>query len=124
MKDVAVVVLVALLSVVLTELVAVALMSAMPPSFDANSNFFVLIVPLSVALVVGLGLLAIGKRLARVSLGVALLYAGVFAAAQFAMLAAFFNPLGDRLVYLGITASLTLLGTWWMRSRHAANADH
>lgn len=105
-----------LVSTVLTDVLAVTLMSAWPADIDATGNYFLYnVLPASIVVGVLVGLV-FGRVMRRVSFAVGLVYVGVYVASQFALLSELLNPMADRLNYLAISLAVSLLVIIWRRA--------
>ena len=118
----AVVVVMALVSVVLTELTGVALMGFLPASVDLNDNLYALALPsVTVAILVSTAVLfAIHRRQPAIF---PLLYSVVFLAALAFELYAFFNPVTDILKYLSSALVVAGIVFWLCRKRFWLRAN-
>ncbi len=105
-----------LISVGLTDAVAVTLMTLWPASIDATGHYFlynVLPATLIVGVVIGL---VFGRIMRRESFAIGLVYVVVYVAAQFALLTELNNPLADRLSYMMMALPVALLVLLWRRA--------
>gem|GEM_PF-4447713 len=108
-------VVVGLVCVVLTEILGVTLLLALPPSVEAVGNIIWFVyTPVIITLAVVSGLLLTGF-LRRASMGTAFVYPAVFAIGQFALLTVAQNPMGYKLTLLTVTSTVTVLAVLWRR---------
>ena len=111
-----------LLSVVLTDAVAVTLMTSWPASVDATGNYFLYnVLPATIMVGVIIGLI-FGRIMRRESFAIGLVYVGVYIAGQFALLTELQNPMNDRLSYLMIALPVALLVLLWRRAGRETSA--
>jgi len=114
-------VVVGLVCVVLTEILGVTLLLALPPSVEAVGNIIWFVyTPVIITLAVVSGLLLTGF-LRRASMGTAFVYPAVFAIGQFALLTVAQNPMGYKLTLLTVTSTVTVLAVLWRRREREIN---
>ncbi len=105
-----------LLSVALTDLLAVSIMGAWPASVDATGSYFLFnVLPGTLIAGVIIGLL-FGRFMRRESLGIGLIYVLTYVGAQFVLLTQLQNPLQDRFSYMGIAVVVSLAVLFWRRA--------
>ena len=119
MKPVVWFVLAGLLCVVLAEVLAVSIMTALPPSVDVVGNYIsVAVAPAVILLAFGAAAL-LRKKLREVSFAKALLFPATFALAQLGLLLAMGNPVGFCLTILFVTSTASVLAVLFFRRRKA-----
>ena len=121
MKPVLWFVLTGLVCVVLTEVLGVTLLLALPPGVEAVGNIIPFVYAPVIILLALVGGLLLTGNLRRVSLGKALIFPAVFAIGQFLLLGVALNPLGYRLTLLAITSTVTVLVVLWRRKGRDKN---
>lgn len=121
MKAILMLITAGLVSVVLTEIVAVTLMMAIPPSVDMTGSFFQLVAGPAIAVVGIVGGLVLTRTIRSAGFAKSLLYIASYAGGQFALLSSLMNPLADRFTYLAITLTVTLLVVIWRLSGREAS---
>ena len=99
---IAMIVIAGLVSVALTEMVALLWMTYAPPSIDLVGNFFLMTVLPSVAIVVSMAALALWRLFARNPLRNTLIYSGVYLIGQAFVLSQFGNPPSTLFYYATI----------------------
>lgn len=105
-----------LISVALTDVLAVTLMSSWPANWDATGSYFLFnVLPGSIVTGVIIGLL-FGRFMRREPLAIGLLYPLVYVVAQFVLLTNLKNPLQDRLSYMAIAVVVSLAVLFWRRA--------
>jgi len=105
-----------LLSVALTDVLAVTIMGAWPASVDATGSYFLFnVLPGSIIAGIIIGLL-FGRFMRRESLAIGLIYVVTYAVAQFVLLTQLLNPLQDRLSYMSIALVVSLAVLFWRRA--------
>ena len=115
MKPVVWFVLVGLLCVLLTEVLAVGIMTALPSSVDVVGNYILLaLTPAVVVLAIGAATL-LRRKLREVSFATALLFPATFAAAQLVLLLRMGNPVEFCLTILFVTATSSVLAVLFFR---------
>ena len=115
MKPVLWFVLTGLVCVLLTEVLGVTMLLALPPSVEAVGNIIPFVYTPVIVLLALLGGLLLTGNLRRVSLAKALIFPAVYALGQFSLLTATLNPLGYKLTLLAITSTVTVLVVLWRR---------
>lgn len=114
----------ALLSVIATELILTIGINVLPTSVDVYQNIWLLGVAPAVAVVVTLSTLILRKRFAA-HLGYGAIYAISYAFAHALELNAFANPIADIVAYVVIilTVSAVIIGgSYWLWWRHPSTA--